>query len=811
MRAGGCTVQQALTADAATVVKQSVNLARRRGHAQVTPLHVASMMLSSAGLLRAACLQSHSHPLQCKALELCFNVALNRLPTSSTILTTHTSHHHHIPTLSNALIAAFKRAQAHQRRGCVESQQQPLLAVKIELGQLIISILDDPSVSRVMREAGFSSTQVKSHVEKAVMVETSSTSDKGTNNSGNKSKEAALVHGNKVMSHVKSEDVVRVLDCLSSGNKRSVIVVGECIELSQGLIKVVMDKIAKGEVPDGLKNTQLIPLPLSSFRIMTREEVEDKVVELRSLVRSCCLGRRGALFVLEDFKSACEAWENICLEKQRGYDNYSYSPIEHMIMEISSLVNSTSNERVWLLGFCTNNSYMSCTQGKHSLETLWCLHSFVISGIGGLGLSLYESTDAQNQMKSKGHSGNGSCWSISEGEALECHTARSGECCTNDQSNFPAWLQQNINEKKASNNIDQVPLQLKDFCIKWNTSRNSSLESQRVHSSELTLSFSTTTPVSTNPTLHHLPYQPSPLSFDNRRSWRDHHLWLSEKGVHEQCTMSYSNPNSNTNSSASDNMAEYLPKFKELNAENLKSLCNALEKRVPWQKVIIPEIASMILQCRSGMMRRKEKFKVSSGVREETWLLFQGRDNEGKERIARELANLVFGSQSHFVLFRFGAFSPTTRSISHDDIITNKRSRSQNDHGHIEQVFHALHDNPHCVIFMEDIDQLDYQGKICIKRAIEDGVIRNDTGEEVSFHDSIVLLSCDAFNSRPPACSPRTKLNKANHENKSANEEADLGFCLDLNLCADDNSDEYCSDDVGLLDVVDQVICFDLH
>jgi hypothetical protein len=65
------------------------------------------------------------------------------------------------PTLSNALVAALKRAQANQHRGCVDlqqpppaitlqqhqqqqgalqQQQQPLLAIKVEL--------DDPSVSR---------------------------------------------------------------------------------------------------------------------------------------------------------------------------------------------------------------------------------------------------------------------------------------------------------------------------------------------------------------------------------------------------------------------------------------------------------------------------------------------------------------------------------------------------------------------------------------------------------------------------------------------------------------------------------------
>uniref|UniRef100_A0A804PWK1 Clp R domain-containing protein n=1 Tax=Zea mays TaxID=4577 RepID=A0A804PWK1_MAIZE len=130
MRAEGCTVQQLLTAEAAAVVKQAVNLARRHRNEQVTPLHVASAMLAApTGLLRAACLRSHSHPLQCKALERCFNVVLNRLPASAAVASSpllggHDHHHHYYPSsLSNALVAAFKRAQAHQRRGSVESQQ----------------------------------------------------------------------------------------------------------------------------------------------------------------------------------------------------------------------------------------------------------------------------------------------------------------------------------------------------------------------------------------------------------------------------------------------------------------------------------------------------------------------------------------------------------------------------------------------------------------------------------------------------------------------------------------------------------------
>ncbi|CAH8355678.1 unnamed protein product [Eruca vesicaria subsp. sativa] len=168
MRADLITIQQTLTPEAATVLNQSIAEATRRNHGHTTPLHVAATLLSSpSGFLRQACIKSHpnsSHPLQCRALELCFSVALERLPT--TTITT-SPHEPPPPLLSNALTAALKRAQAHQRRGCPEQQQQPLLAVKVELEQLIISILDDPSVSRVMREASFSSPAVKNAIEQS--------------------------------------------------------------------------------------------------------------------------------------------------------------------------------------------------------------------------------------------------------------------------------------------------------------------------------------------------------------------------------------------------------------------------------------------------------------------------------------------------------------------------------------------------------------------------------------------------------------------------------------------------------------------
>lgn len=391
MRTGICSVPQALTQEAGTLVKQAVSLARRRGHAQVTPLHVASAMLASpTSLLRKACLQSHSHPLQCKALELCFNVALNRLPasTSSSSLLLNPNHqfyppHSHRPSLSNALVAAFKRAQAHQRRGSIENQQQPILALKIELEQLVISILDDPSVSRVMREAGFNSSHVKTRVEQDVsLLEICSRPPPPPVVISTHSKVDAIA---KPLDLVKNEsdDVMSVLTMLESKRKNTVII-GECLSSIENIVKGIIDKFERGQVPGELRHSQFISLPLLSLRTRSKEEVEQKVIELRCLVKSY-MGR-GVVLYLGDLKWASEFWSTYGGDQRRNY----YCVVEYLIMEIKRLVFETreaGDQRVWLMGTATFQTYMRCKAGKPSLENIWELHPLTIP-IGSLSLSL---------------------------------------------------------------------------------------------------------------------------------------------------------------------------------------------------------------------------------------------------------------------------------------------------------------------------------------------------------------------------------------------------------------------------------------
>ncbi|KAF5959667.1 hypothetical protein HYC85_000876 [Camellia sinensis] len=166
--------RQCLTPEAAHALDEAVSVARRRAHAQTTSLHAVSALLSlPSSALRESCGRArnsaYSARIQFKALELCLGVSLDRLPSSPPQRAAEE------PPVSNSLMAAIKRSQANQRRQPesfhLYQQQQiqqqttssssSVSMVKVELQNLILSILDDPVVSRVFGEAGFRSCDIK--------------------------------------------------------------------------------------------------------------------------------------------------------------------------------------------------------------------------------------------------------------------------------------------------------------------------------------------------------------------------------------------------------------------------------------------------------------------------------------------------------------------------------------------------------------------------------------------------------------------------------------------------------------------------
>ncbi|KAK8660176.1 hypothetical protein V6N13_051110 [Hibiscus sabdariffa] len=402
MRAGLSTIQQTLTPEAATVLSHSIAEASRRNHGQTTPLHVAAMLLQSpTGFLRQACIKSHpnsSHPLQCRALELCFSVALERLPTVQNVSNGSLGLD---PPISNALMAALKRAQAQQRRGCPEQQQQPLLAVKVELEQLIISILDDPSVSRVMREASFSSPAVKSTIEQSL----NATSSNSTNTNGpikfgfrpvvdtdhssvatpsanrNLYLNPRLQQGAASQSgQQRSEDVKRVIDILTRNKKRNPILVGE--PEPELVVKEILKRIESKEIDGILRNVEVVRLDKEFASDKTQMVAKIKELGTQVGAKIGNLDCEGVILDLGDLKWLVESDQSVGL---RGGAQQQPPPAMEaggaVVAEMGKLLRRFGEEsgRLRLIGTATCETYLRCQVYHPSMENDWDLQAVPIT------------------------------------------------------------------------------------------------------------------------------------------------------------------------------------------------------------------------------------------------------------------------------------------------------------------------------------------------------------------------------------------------------------------------------------------------
>ncbi|GFP95333.1 hypothetical protein PHJA_001677600 [Phtheirospermum japonicum] len=433
------------------------------------------------------------------------------------------------------------------------------------------------------------------------------------------------------------------------------------------------------------------------------------------------------------------------LDQGRGY----YCSVEHVKMEIGKLVRGMVNGRFWVMGIANFQTYIKCRNGNYySLEDVWGLHAVTIPA-NNLGFSLISQSDEGRDENESGQP---------------------------KSSTLPPWLKDE--SRKLCINNDQNYI-----AKKWNSSAH---EQPRFLEKTLTLSSSALSPSSStcfsfDP---QNPNDPQRKAFSSDPSSTPGSLFLSESMD-----------------------TGYVQRFKEFNAQNLNFICNALETEVPWQKEIIPEIAGTILQCRSGMLGRKDKITCNNDVKGETWLFFLGPDAQAKEKIARHLAKTVFCSCSNFVSIEIIStnFTSPTKSDSSSEDYRNKRGRDeQSQSSYIDRFAHAVSENPHRVFLLEDLEQADYFSQTGIKRAIEKGkILSNVSGEEVSVYDAIFILSCERFRLRSRACSPSKEID----EIKSDSVPLDLNISVDV----DDGAVDWSVDDLGILESVDRLVVFNMQ
>ncbi|XP_071742114.1 protein SMAX1-LIKE 4-like [Rutidosis leptorrhynchoides] len=742
MRSGGCTVQQTLTTEAASVLKHSLSLARRRGHAQVTPLHVAATLLMSsrASILRRACIKSQSQnnnnnstpvppPLHCRALELCFNVALNRLPTTPGPLL------HGQPSLSNALIAALKRAQAHQRRGCIENQQTlsqqqcqqqqqqspPLLAIKVELEQLILSILDDPSVSRVMREAGFSSTAVKINLEENSLTSAprmffgssvggvySSPSSPNSDHhphyqnpnfwqthflNHSPEQNPLLVSPKKKNPCQEFEslkkDVTLVMEVLTGKKSRkNTVIIGDSLSVTEAVVIELMGKVERGDVPDELKCAHFIKFQFSSvpLRFMKREEVEMNLADLKRKIEALSLTGGGVIIYAGDLKWTVD-------EKENGV--IGYSPVDHLVVEIGRLMSQYNvTNKVWLIGTANYQTFMKCKMKQPSLELQWGLQAVSVPS-GGLGLSLNA-----NATSISGHEPKVSMSCKEEGDdgVLEMSS-----CCAECNSNYekeaaasatsannkpptvlPFWLHPSTPSSTIhKENLVELRRKWNRLCQSLHQGRHN-LNKNFMNLPSVISNSSDYNPFWPNNTNH--VKTTSSITFSdtlkqqNGIGERSYPRFRRQQSCHVDLSFSSMNhhkidqePNLDSLKSREDDKEIKITLGLGNSASDLskgQNLYKCLQDNVPWHSEKMHSIVEFLMNSSS-----------SKGFKKDSWLLIEGSDSIGKQRLAMAIAEAMFGSSDSLLCFSMRA--------------------SIREHENLER---ALKDHENIVVLVDDVD-----------------------------------------------------------------------------------------------------------
>ncbi|XP_028791039.1 protein SUPPRESSOR OF MAX2 1 [Neltuma alba] len=776
MRAALSMIQQTLTPEAASVLNQSIAEAGRRNHSQTTPLHVAASLLASpSGFLRQACIKSHpnsSHPLQCRALELCFSVALDRLQTSQN-MSAGTE-----PPISNALMAALKRAQAHQRRGCPELQQQPLLAVKVELEQLIISILDDPSVSRVMREASFSSPAVKAMVEQSLNFSSSSSSVTSNSiglgirpktvtppatNSRNLYINPRLQSGQQTVDEVK-----RITDILLRTKKRNPILVGE--SEPESVMKELLRRIENKEM-QGMAFNNARVIFLEKELPSDKAQIPARLKELADLIetRMGNSGSGGVFLNLGDLKWLVEQPVGIgaagsgSIMQQQALTEIGRAIVAEMTKLVAKFRDTC---RLWLMGTATCETYLRCQVYHPSMEIDWDLQAvpvatraplsqtfprFGTNGFFGVSLESLKgfpcTTMVPRHEKADSAPRSMCCPQCTQTYEKEVADAMKDIEKTDSmirleatRSSLPQWLQ---NARTGSEMKDQM---MQNDRQKVMTTKTQELQ-KKWHEACLHLHPKFHQPKFSTERIAPTPLSSMSLSNQNLLGRQSQPKLELNKSL--GCSLQLGPPERSSVSPPGSPVTTELAlgqvksgHVKDLlgsissesqtqsnklldHDDSFQKLLKALAGKVWWQKDAASAIATTVTECKMG--NGKKRGGVTKG---DTWLLFLGPDRASKKKMAEALSEIVSGSSP--ITFYLGAQRGETKT---DVPVRGKTA--------LDRIAEAIRRNPFSVIILEDIHEADLLIRGSIKRAMEQGRFCDSHGREISVGNIMFILTAN--------------------------------------------------------------------
>uniref|UniRef100_A0A0D9X5V6 Clp R domain-containing protein n=1 Tax=Leersia perrieri TaxID=77586 RepID=A0A0D9X5V6_9ORYZ len=716
MRADLSTIQQTLTPEAAAALSRAMDEAGRRRHGQTTPLHVAAALLAApAGLLRQACARA-------AATTAAGNASGGGAAAA---------------VAAGAHVAALKRAQAQQRRGCPEAAQQPLLAVKVELEQLVLSILDDPSVSRVMR-VGVGAGAANAYLNPRLAA-------------------AAAVAGG-------GDDARKVIDVMLKPTRRNPVLVGDAGP--DAVLREAIRRIPTAGFP-ALAGAKVLPLEAELAKLAgDKAAMVARIGDLGAVVERLLGEHGGVVLDLGDLKWLVDGPAAAASEGGKA-----------AVAEMGRLLRRFARAGVWAVCTAACTTYLRCKVYHPGMEAEWDLHAVPIARGGGaptaagaalrpggsgilnnsLGMlspALRPMLVTQAALRWPPGSDQSPlakpamcllCKGSYERELAKLEAEQTDKPAPRPEAakpGLPHWLQLSNDQNKAKEQELKLKRSKDELEKKWRET------CARIHS---------TRPMAPALSVPLAPFTPRPPvepklavargaavpTLKMNTSWEKPlvaptlELRKSPPASPVKTDLVLGHLDPVVNPAVENEQKESCEGLTALqkakiagisDIESFKRLLKGLTEKVAWQSDAASAIAAVVIQCRSGSGKRR-----NFGTRGDMWLLFVGPDQAGKRKMVNALSDLMANTRP--LVVNFGSDSRLGR-VGNDGPNMGFWGKTA-----LDRVTEAVRQNPFSVIVLEGIDQVDVVVRGKIKRAMETGRLPDSRGREVSLGNAIFVLT----------------------------------------------------------------------
>ncbi|XP_071719745.1 protein SMAX1-LIKE 7-like isoform X2 [Rutidosis leptorrhynchoides] len=755
------TARQCLTDESVRALNDAVSVARRRSHSQTTSLHAVSALLSlqPTSILRDACARARSSAysprLQFRALDLCVSVSLDRLPSSKSKTGDDE------PPVSNSLMAAIKRSQANQRRHpetfhLYQMHQQlysgnqttSLSCVKVELKHFVLSILDDPIVSRVFGDAGFRSTDVKiailhppniSGFSKSVRLPslfTTTLNELNYNSTG-------FCFPFAVDETV--EDYKRIGSVLAKkASKNPLLIGGSANSVVNGFIDC-LKKGGNGYLPNEIEGLDVVGIDMEIGEFvsgrLSEEMVDLKMKEVKEKVDNC--EKCGVIVSFGELKLF-----------------YEGGSMEFVVSRLSDLVRVCGG-KLWLIGSVASYEiYMKIVAKFVNIEKDWDLNLVPVtsSTLSTNGLQMKSSLmgsfvpfggffPGPNEMGNSSSKTDEStrCGLCNEKYKHEVSVVMNGgrtvSVADQQSTGLASWMripEADSAKVQAVGHGGVINAQITGLRKKWNeichrihqnspSQQNSSQIRARLpflpnfqpdcnireingqDSNQATRCSNPSPPVNFFAKTKH----PASITTD---------LGLGPTPPAHETHISSFNESREVDEVSKHGMNEM--------AKDYKQLYCALADKVGYQNDSIRAISQTIARCRTANGRRH------------VWLMLTGSDRVGKKKISTALAEVIFGSEKNMVSidlnFENQTFQPESIFKRQSSNISEISFRGKSVTDFIAE---ELTKTPQSVVFLEHIDKADFMTQDNLSRAIKTGRLSDTNGRETRITEAIFVTT----------------------------------------------------------------------